>query len=322
MWSVDTTTPIFTLVTKEKVKCVEWINLSDVPNEDSLFLSGGFDQIIRLWAWNRSTMTVDCSAIYRGHKETVMTVATSFRPDDKSRRLLASGSWDTMIKVWSASPEGTDLVEETGGIAHVKKSDSKINTRIPLLTMSGHREVVTKVFWLREEADCESATPSSSKLISCSWDHTIRIWDCASASASAGELRCIVSGSALQDLSAAPQGVLVAASDNKIRIYDLRAKEALAQVGFKGHLSWLTCVSWAPHRTDQFVTGSVDRTVRLWDTRKLTASLYDLMGHTDMVTGVDWAQPFTNGDSETDSPQHYILSCSADGSAKVYRYAA
>ncbi|VDK39410.1 unnamed protein product [Dibothriocephalus latus] len=82
--------------------------------------------------------------------------------------------------------------------------------------------MVSKVAWLEE------AGQTQPKLVSCSWDQTIRVWD-VTASASdttgkCGESRCISAGSPLHDLSVAPQGVLVGASDNKVRIYDLRAK--------------------------------------------------------------------------------------------------
>ncbi len=56
--------------------------------------------------------------------------------------------------------------------------------------------------------------------------------------------------------------------------------------------------------------------MKLWDTRRLAAPLYDLMGHRDMVTALDWAPPVA------ETGQHYILSASADGSAKVYNYPA
>lgn len=69
------------------------------------------------------------------------------------------------------------------------------------------------------------------KLISASWDQSIRLWDVGlgisteRAAPKCGESRCIMVGSAVHDISVAPHGgVLVAASDNKVRIYDLRAK--------------------------------------------------------------------------------------------------
>ncbi len=99
--------------------------------------------------------------------------------------------------------------------------------------------MVSRVCWYSESTQ-STGTP---KLISCGWDQSIRLWDIAVASstsanaaaatasgdsqtpaAKCGEARCIMVGSPLHDLSVAPQGVLVGASDNKVRIYDLRAK--------------------------------------------------------------------------------------------------
>lgn len=96
--------------------------------------------------------------------------------------------------------------------------------------------MVSNVCWYNETG----GSTSNPKLLSCSWDQSLRLWDVdASRSASTdnasttpapkcGEARCIVVGSALNDLSAAPQGILVAACDNKVRMYDLRAKGMIA----------------------------------------------------------------------------------------------
>lgn len=91
--------------------------------------------------------------------------------------------------------------------------------------------MVARVSWYNETGS-SSGTP---KLLSCSWDQSLRLWDVDAGGGAVatdndnvapkcGEARCIVVGSALHDLSAAPQGTLVAACDNKVRIYDLRAK--------------------------------------------------------------------------------------------------
>ncbi|KAL5110821.1 hypothetical protein TcWFU_008599 [Taenia crassiceps] len=307
--------PIFTLSLGERVKTVEWIKKGAVESDDSLFVTGGFAQFIRLWVWNIPKASVQCVAVCRGHKETIMSLASSSSIPGCNADLFASSSFDSTIKVWSADPEKTDLIMETGGVSHKRKSEEKIPVRIPRVTLAGHRNMVSQVSWYSEGVNSTTVP----KLISCSWDQSIRLWDVDAGSGSqtaaskCGEARCIMVGSALHDLSVAPQGVLVAASDNKVRIYDLRAKDALAQIGFQSHGGWLTSIAWSPHRADQFVTGSVDKLVKLWDTRRTSAPLFDLMGHQDIVTAVDWAPPDKNG-------QHYILSASADGTAKVYHY--
>ncbi|KAA3672054.1 ribosome biogenesis protein YTM1 [Paragonimus westermani] len=322
IWTAETPKQLQSIQLEDRVKCVEWLT---VDSDQATFATGGFDQTAQIWVWNIKTNTTTCAAVCRGHSETVMTIAAQpVSAVGVDSQLFASGSWDGTIKLWSASAKETDLSEETGGIVHTRKSTNKIPTRIPRVTMAGHRETVTRVCWLpvsssyTSNTDRPSGSAVHSQLLSVSWDHTLRVWECQSGAGS--ELRSIVSSHAIHDADAALQGILTASSDNRVRIYDLRAREALALIGFHGHTAWLTSVAWAPHRDNQFVTGSIDRSVRLWDTRNTRASLYDLMGHTDMVTDVDWAAPIHTGTGKAEDARHYILSSSADGSVKIYRY--
>ncbi|VDL43100.1 unnamed protein product [Hymenolepis diminuta] len=317
--TVKSADPLVTITLEDKVKCLEWIKKGSKASDDSIFVSGDFNQNIRLWVLNVEKNSLECAAICKGHSNTVMSLAATSSIPGCQANIFASGSSDNTIKIWSASPDKSDLSFETGGISHVPKSEVKIPVRIPRLTLGGHRAMVTQVCWYNEGGVGASPATTAPRLLSCSWDQSLRLWDvdvsCGSdnvtdAAPKCGEARCVVVGSALNDLSAASQGILVAACDNKVRIYDLRAKDALAQVGFQSHSGWLTSVAWAPHRSDHFVTGSIDKMVKLWDTRRISAPLYDLMGHQDMVTCVDWTQPDEDG-------QHYIVSSSADASVKT-----
>ncbi|CAH8464424.1 unnamed protein product [Heterobilharzia americana] len=132
IWGIDSKNIVFSMELEDKVKCVEWINLNQTEGK-AVFVSGGFDQTAQIWCWDIKSNTINCLAVCRGHSETVMTAAA--RPldgSDNSATHFATGSWDGTIKLWSAATESTDLSEETGGIAHVRKSTTKTPTRFSL----------------------------------------------------------------------------------------------------------------------------------------------------------------------------------------------
>ncbi|VDP32418.1 unnamed protein product [Schistosoma margrebowiei] len=229
IWSLDSKSAILSMELEEKVKCVEWISLDQTKNE-AVFVTGGFDQTAQIWHWDLSSNKVNCIAVCRGHSETVMTAASRLSNNsDTHTTHFATGSWDTTIKIWSAGIEPTDLSEETGGIVHVRKSTSKTPTRIPLFTLAGHRETVTRICWLPSTLTNDSEIkPGGNQLLSISWDHSLRIWDCEAAKGNTGaEVRCILSNHALHDADVNSRGILTASSDNCIRIFDPRAEGKL-----------------------------------------------------------------------------------------------
>lgn len=77
---------------------------------------------------------------------------------------------------------------------------------------------------------------------------------------------------------------------------------------YSGHSRLVFSVAWAPHKDNQFVSGSVDCTAKLWDTRNTRACLYDIQDHAMPVTEVDWTE------------KDYIVSASEDRCVKVYKY--
>lgn len=50
-----------------------------------------------LWEWNVENNSVDCVHVCKGHERGIDCVDIS---PDKQR--FATGSWDTMLKIWSA----------------------------------------------------------------------------------------------------------------------------------------------------------------------------------------------------------------------------
>ncbi|VDN10141.1 unnamed protein product [Dibothriocephalus latus] len=100
--TIDGKGPIFTLALNEKVKVVEWVDLDETQTGESVFLTGGFAQVVRLWVWNQATRSVRCAAICRGHQGTVLSMASNSQTNDSKDKIFATGSWDSSIKIWSS----------------------------------------------------------------------------------------------------------------------------------------------------------------------------------------------------------------------------
>lgn len=93
--------------------------LSFAPGSGDLLASASYDNTIKLWRVTGETKTWRCAATLRGHAREVLSVSiqparrTRRRPpapylsEDEThygsaeRRLLASGSWDGTVRVWS-----------------------------------------------------------------------------------------------------------------------------------------------------------------------------------------------------------------------------
>lgn len=76
------------------VKAVCWVSLDD---KIGVFVSSAQDQTVRIWEWNIESNSVECIQVCKGHERGVDAVDVS-----PSGKKMASGSWDTMLKIWSA----------------------------------------------------------------------------------------------------------------------------------------------------------------------------------------------------------------------------
>lgn len=97
------------------------------------------------------------TAVLRGHERGIDSVGVS--PDTKR---LATGGWDTNLKIWSTS------LEDESDEPSTKRSRgvNALVTKLPTNTLKGHKEAISSVEWV-----------NNSEICTASMDHTIKFWD-------------------------------------------------------------------------------------------------------------------------------------------------
>lgn len=252
------------------VKAVSWISLDA---STGVFASASQDQSAMIWEWNIAANTVECVFVCKGHERGIDSLSVN-----PAGLLMATGSWDTMLKVWSAATHD----EQDDGVAskRPRSSDTNAKTRTPIMTLQGHREAISGVQWMADDM-----------VLTSSWDHTLKIWDL-----SLEGVKSEISGNkSFFDVSYSPlNGLIITSSaDKNLRLYDARSNrkcafESLGKNTFQitwnfvcvfaegtvvkntylGHTAWVQSVCWSTTEPHLFISGSYDNQVKLWDMRR------------------------------------------------------
>jgi WD40 repeat protein len=240
--------------------------------DGNMLASASWDHTIKLW----DTASARELRTLIGHSSHV-----SFSPDG---RTLASASDDCTLKLWDAvsgrelrtltghtspvfsvafSPDGRWLA--SGGIDCMLKLWDAASGR-ELYTLSGHTLFVLSVAF----------SPDSRTLASASSDKTVKLWDATSG----GELRTLVGcRDAVNSVAFSPDGRYLlsgsCAKKNKtkdcikgsIKLWDAATGAELHE--FNGHSDVVTSVAFSPDGRFA-LTGSGDKTLKLWDVSEWT----------------------------------------------------
>ncbi|CAK9809521.1 Ribosome biogenesis protein WDR12 homolog [Anthophora plagiata] len=263
------------------IKAVAWISLT---SNAASFVSASQDQTAIIWDWNITENSVDCIHICRGHERGLEAVSIN-----NEKTTMATGAWDTLLKVWSTSNEDEN---EDGESTSKRLKSEHSKTKVPKRTMKGHREAISGVVW-----------SDKAEVITSSWDHTLKIWD-----TELGGIKHELSGNkSFFDLDYSPlsRSIITASADRHIRLYDPRSIEgALVKATFTSHTQWVQSVKWSPLDENLFISGAYDNDMKLWDTRSPKAPLFDLSGHEDKVLCCNWSNPkfMVSGGADNTTP--------------------
>ncbi|XP_066993121.1 WD repeat-containing protein 37 isoform X2 [Anabrus simplex] len=202
---------------------------------------------------------------YQGHQGSVNSVR--FHPN---RDLVLTSSGDQTAHVWQAvvtwdqpklhsSEEDLDSCEKDEYNDDVAASEGTPSLRTPVCELTGHTGVVMAADWL----------PGGEQVITASWDRTANLYDVETC-----ELLHSLSGHD-QELthtsSHHSQRLVVTSSrDTTFRLWDFREPIHSVSV-FQGHTETVTSAVFT--REDKVVSGSDDRSVKVWDLRNMRSPL-------------------------------------------------
>ncbi|XP_066599018.1 WD repeat-containing protein 37-like [Prorops nasuta] len=229
------------------------------------------DHSARVWGIDSSR----CLLQYNGHSGSVNSIR--FHPT-KDLALTASG--DGSAHVWQAAvdwdlqkrlPSMEDLssgnLERTAinnSISNNEEQDDPPTLRTPIRELIGHTGVVMAADWL----------PGAEQLVTASWDRTANLYD-----AETGEIISTLCGHD-QELSYVSthhsQRLCVTSSrDTTFRLWDFREPIHCVSV-FQGHTDTVTSAVFT--REDKIVSGSDDRSVKVWELRNIRSPLATFRG--------------------------------------------
>eukprot|EP00947_MAST-08B_sp_MAST-8B-sp1_P002385 g2385.t1 len=247
-------------------------------------------------------------------------------------QLLASGSVDETIKLWSAKGDGSDALIQTlsGHSSYVRavafSPDGKLlasgsydwtiklwsakgdGTAALIQTLSGHSNWVHAVAF----------SPDGKLLASGSSDNTIKLWSAKGDGSDALIQTLSGHSSAVRAVAFSPDGKVLASGsdDNTIKLWSAKGdgSDALIQT-LSGHSDYVRAVAFSPDGK-VLASGSRDNTIKLWSAKGdgSDALIQTLSGHSDHVYAVAFSPDGKVLASGSDDDTIKLWSAKGDGS--------
>ncbi|CAG7845863.1 Uncharacterized WD repeat-containing protein alr2800, partial [Serendipita indica DSM 11827] len=265
-------------------------------------VSGSDDRTVRLWDVETGAQI---GSPLEGHTDYVRSVA--FSPDGQR---IVSGSDDRTVRLWDVET-GAQIGSPLEGHTHYVRSVafSPDGQRI----VSGSDDRTVRLWDVETGAQIGSPleghthyvrsvafSPDGQRIVSGSDDRTVRLWDVETGAQIGSPLEGHTGSVNSVAFSPDGQRIVSGSSDRTVRLWDV---ETGAQIGspLEGHTGWKRAHRLDPRLKDiqaavmsvafspdgqRIVSGSSDRTVRLWDVETGAQIGSPLEGHTDSVRSV------------------------------------
>jgi len=264
--------------------------------------TGSDDAVVRVWDFKGGSTR----HVFSGHRDRIWSVTTI------SPTRVASGSEDCTVKiwdlsrnecaatltgheqrVWSVAALGSHRLVSASEDSTLRIWDNHHGQLLSILESSGYVLSVTSL--------------GGDQFASTSSDSTIRIW--ATAMKSSWECQKVLSSHTgeIQCIAAITAARLASACNNAVFIWDFITGDRLNR--FEGHEDKVFSVAKADKVGNRIVSGSKDKTVRVWDIAHREC-IAVLRGHTRPVFGVEGSlQPEFLG---------RVVSASGDGTIRLW----
>lgn len=265
-----------------------------------ILASGSDDQTVKLWKQNGAPI-----ATLSGHRSGVLGIA--FSPDGQ---MLASASWDGMVKLWHSdllghysllktlegqcgpnwkvafSPNGQTLASTC------QNGDIKVWTRDGhlLKTFKGHSGEVRSVAF----------SPDNALIASASLDKTLKLWKRDGTLTKA--LNNFSHGVSTTAFSPNSRYVASGGFDNNISIWNLDGRLVKKLIG---HSAEVRSIAFSPNGK-LIASASSDQTIKIWTADGTV--LATLKGHANAV----WSVAFS-------SDGQWLVTASEDGTVKLWK---
>eukprot|EP00475_Leptophrys_vorax_P002944 TRINITY_DN1167_c0_g1_i1.p1 TRINITY_DN1167_c0_g1~~TRINITY_DN1167_c0_g1_i1.p1 ORF type:complete len:350 (-),score=63.30 TRINITY_DN1167_c0_g1_i1:46-1062(-) len=170
---------------------------------------------------------------------------------------LLSATGDGALSLWDISRPSSTVMGDEG-------------SKLPVAQWREHTAEVYSIDW---------NLVGKHAFVSGAWDNTVKLWDALrpngpSVRTFAEHTSCVYSTRCSpyhDELFASSSG------DGHVKIWDAHSPKAANS--FKAHDYEVLTMDWNRYNENVVLTGSVDRSVRVWDLRSLGSPLHSLIGH-------------------------------------------